>query len=151
MSMGFWGQRWVESRLSLKNLDPSLLMWDMRRNLNPAPLPGRRVVISFRYTDLPRARRDWWLLVAPQTGCPPGDACDLDDAHLETGGTTCRPIDEDGDDSSRCASERECGAGFTCVEDPAGESAPQPEHREAGCDCGEQDEAGGFGDGCRCR
>ena len=36
MSMGFWGQRWVESRLSLKNLDPSLLMWDMRRNLNPA-------------------------------------------------------------------------------------------------------------------
>ena len=35
MGLGFWGQRWVESELSLKNLDPSLLMWDMRRNLNP--------------------------------------------------------------------------------------------------------------------
>jgi DNA-binding HxlR family transcriptional regulator len=26
MSMGFWGQRWVESQLSLRKLDPSLLM-----------------------------------------------------------------------------------------------------------------------------
>src|SRR5262245_29391416 len=34
MSLGIWGQRWVESKLSLKNLDPSLLMWDMRRNLD---------------------------------------------------------------------------------------------------------------------
>ena len=31
-AMGFWGQKWVEARRSLKNLDPSLLMWDMRRN-----------------------------------------------------------------------------------------------------------------------
>src|SRR5690349_1829912 len=62
-------------------------------------------------------------LVAPQTGCPAGDACDLDDARLETGGTTCRPIDEDGDERSRCADERECGAGFTCVEDMAGEAS----------------------------
>src|SRR3984893_16289289 len=36
MSLGNWGQRWVESSLSLKNLDPSLLMWDMRRNLSAA-------------------------------------------------------------------------------------------------------------------
>src|ERR1700751_3930764 len=28
MSLGFWGQRWIQSTLSLKNLDPSLLMWD---------------------------------------------------------------------------------------------------------------------------
>ena len=33
IAMGMWGQKWVESTLSLKNLDPSLLMWDMRRNL----------------------------------------------------------------------------------------------------------------------
>lgn len=59
-------------------------------------------------------------LVAPQTGCPAGTACDLDDAELETGGTTCRPISEDGDERSRCNEETECGAGFTCVEDPAG-------------------------------
>jgi DNA-binding HxlR family transcriptional regulator len=40
--MGAWGQRWVEAQSSLKNLDPSLLMWDMRRNLNPTPLPPKR-------------------------------------------------------------------------------------------------------------
>ena len=39
MAMGFWAQRWVESKVSLKNLDPSLLMWDMRRWLDPKPLP----------------------------------------------------------------------------------------------------------------
>ncbi|HEY8250169.1 MAG TPA: helix-turn-helix domain-containing protein, partial [Burkholderiales bacterium] len=41
-AVGFWGQKWVEAQLSLKNLDPSLLMWDMRRNLNPSPLPAGR-------------------------------------------------------------------------------------------------------------
>ena len=41
-AVGFWGQKWVEARKSLKNLDPSLLMWDMRRNLNPTPLPNRK-------------------------------------------------------------------------------------------------------------
>lgn len=65
IAMGTWGQRWVESQLSLRNLDTSLLMWDMRRNLNPAPLPNQRVVIQFLYHDLPKSKRDWWLVVEP--------------------------------------------------------------------------------------
>jgi DNA-binding HxlR family transcriptional regulator len=64
-AMGFWGQKWVEARRSLKNLDPSLLMWDMRRNLNPTPLPNRRTVIQFMYHDLPVSKRSWWLVVEP--------------------------------------------------------------------------------------
>ncbi len=63
LGMGFWGQRWVESQLSLRNLDPSLLMWDMRRHLDIRPLPPRRCTIQFRYPELSRARRDWWLVV----------------------------------------------------------------------------------------
>ena len=63
MSMGFWAQRWVESQLSLKNLDPSLLMWDMRRHLNPEPLPPRRCTIHFQYPELPESRRNWWLVI----------------------------------------------------------------------------------------
>jgi DNA-binding HxlR family transcriptional regulator len=63
MSIGFWGQRWVESRLSLRNLDPSLLMWDMRRNLSPEPLPPRRCTIQFQYPELPPAQQNWWLVV----------------------------------------------------------------------------------------
>src|SRR5437868_7501698 len=42
---GVWGQRWVESRMTLQNLDPQLLMWDMRRNLDPTPMPQRRSTI----------------------------------------------------------------------------------------------------------
>lgn len=64
-AMGFWGQKWVESSLSLKNLDPSLLMWDMRRNLNPEPLPKRRTVIQFLYAELPASKSQWWLVVEP--------------------------------------------------------------------------------------
>jgi DNA-binding HxlR family transcriptional regulator len=62
-AMGFWGQKWIEARQSLKNLDPSLLMWDMRRNLDPSPLPDRRTVIQFLYQELPVAKRCWWLVV----------------------------------------------------------------------------------------
>jgi DNA-binding HxlR family transcriptional regulator len=62
-SVGFWGQKWVESKLSLKNLDPSLLMWDMRRNLNPDPLPKRRCVVQFLYSDLPASKSHWWLVI----------------------------------------------------------------------------------------
>jgi DNA-binding HxlR family transcriptional regulator len=64
-AVGNWGQTWVEARLSLKNLDPSLLMWDMRRHLDPTPLPKRRCVIQFLYPELSAGRRNWWLLVDP--------------------------------------------------------------------------------------
>ena len=63
MSLGIWGQRWVESSLSLKNLDPALLMWDMRRNLKPAALPDRRCTVQFVYPEVDRSRRSWWLVV----------------------------------------------------------------------------------------
>jgi DNA-binding HxlR family transcriptional regulator len=63
MGLGFWGVRWVESQLSLRNLDPSLLMWDMRRHLVPEPLPPRKCTIQFQYHDLPENRRNWWLVI----------------------------------------------------------------------------------------
>jgi len=65
-SIGIWGQRWVEAELSLENLDASLLMWDMRRNLDPTPMPERRCVIHFAYPEQPPAHRLWWLVVAPE-------------------------------------------------------------------------------------
>ena len=41
-AVGAWGHRWIETEASLKNLDPTLLMWDMRRNIGPfqRPNPG---------------------------------------------------------------------------------------------------------------
>ncbi len=74
-TIGIWGQRWVDAELSLDNLDPSLLMWDMRRSLNTNPLPKRRSVIEFLYTDLPAAQKYWWLIVEPARDV---DLCSVD-------------------------------------------------------------------------
>jgi DNA-binding HxlR family transcriptional regulator len=64
-AVGIWGQRWIETEASLANLDPNLLMWDMRRNIDPTPMPRRRSTIKVIYKDLPEARRNWWLVVEP--------------------------------------------------------------------------------------
>ncbi|WP_119301406.1 winged helix-turn-helix transcriptional regulator [Dongia deserti] len=63
MSLGTWGQRWVETQLSLKNLDPSLLMWDMRRSLNVTPISPRRSTIQFQFPELPSSRQRYWLVI----------------------------------------------------------------------------------------
>lgn len=80
MAVGTWGQAWVESQVSLRNLDPSLLMWDMRRNLRPEPLPVRRCTIQFLYPELPQARRAWWLVIQRGTVdlCSQDPGFDLD-------------------------------------------------------------------------
>ena len=65
MSLGNWAQRWVESKLSLKKLDPSLLMWDMRRWLDPKPLPKRRCTIAYHFPEIEQARQKYWLVIEP--------------------------------------------------------------------------------------
>lgn len=77
MGLGNWAQRWMESRLSLKNLDPSLLMWDMRRSLNVKLLPDRRCTIQFLYPELPQSQKSWWLVVEGGTV----DLCNFDPGH----------------------------------------------------------------------
>jgi hypothetical protein len=63
---GVWGQRRIESHLSLQHLDVQLLMWDMRRNLNTTPMPKKRSVVQFSYPELPAMQRSWWLIVDPR-------------------------------------------------------------------------------------
>lgn len=74
-AIGIWGHRWVETDPSLENLDPGLLMWDMRRGLNVTPLPPRRIIIQFIYPELTEAEQNWWLLVDPKHGV---DLCSVD-------------------------------------------------------------------------
>jgi DNA-binding HxlR family transcriptional regulator len=78
MSLGNWGQKWVESDLSLRNLDPVLLMWDMRRHLNPEPLPKRRVTVHFTFPEVAELHRDHWLVVEPSGET---DLCRIDPGH----------------------------------------------------------------------
>ncbi len=64
-AFGIWGQKWVQAEPSLKNLDVSLLMWDMRRSIDPSPLPKQRTVLQFLFHDVPASKRNWWLVVEP--------------------------------------------------------------------------------------
>ena len=77
MGLGAWAHRWVESRLSLKNLDPSLLMWDVRRGLDVKLMPNWRCTIQFLYPELPPPRQSWWLVV--ESGAV--DVCNFDPGH----------------------------------------------------------------------
>jgi len=74
-AFGIWGQRRIEADLSLQHLDVQLLMWDMRRNLNPAPMPLGRTIIHFIYPELAATQRSWWLIVDPKDGV---DLCSVD-------------------------------------------------------------------------
>jgi DNA-binding HxlR family transcriptional regulator len=74
-AFGMWGHRRVKAELTLQNLDVQLLMWDLRRNLNPTPLPRRRNVIQFIYPELSGAQQNWWLIVDPSEGV---DLCSFD-------------------------------------------------------------------------
>ena len=56
-AIGCWGQRWVETEASLEKLDPNLLMWDMRRNIDPTPMPAPRTTIQVIFSDLRRRSR----------------------------------------------------------------------------------------------
>ncbi len=74
-AIGEWGQRWVTTESSLGKLDPNLLMWDMRRNINTKPMPQRRSTIQVIFSDLQEARRNWWLIVEPDADV---DLCSVD-------------------------------------------------------------------------
>src|SRR5262245_18614619 len=60
--IGVWGQRHARSRLEKHDLDPSLLMWDIRRRIDAATLPPGRHVIRFELGGTKPALRRWWLV-----------------------------------------------------------------------------------------
>lgn len=60
--LGAWGHRWAPSKLNKIDLDAGLLMWDMRRTIDAAIFPKRRIVVQFEYYDAPKDARNWWLV-----------------------------------------------------------------------------------------
>ena len=61
--LGTWGHRWVRSDLSQDDLDPSVLVWDIHRNLNTGFFKGNRNVIKIEFTDYTSKFRYWWLVI----------------------------------------------------------------------------------------
>lgn len=61
--LGTWGHRWVRSDLSHEDLDPSLLVWDIHRNLDAQFFKEERTVINIEFTDYTSKFRNWWLVI----------------------------------------------------------------------------------------
>jgi DNA-binding HxlR family transcriptional regulator len=83
--LGEWGGRFVLDRLDAQDLDVTLLMWAMRRRVDPAAFGARRVVVAFDFADLPRAKRYWWLVNSGTEVdlCPKDPGFDVD-LHVST-------------------------------------------------------------------
>ncbi len=63
-NMGLWAQRWVRNDLVAdENLDPDLLMWDIRRSIAKDKLPDQtRFVVQFEFSGVPASRRRYWIV-----------------------------------------------------------------------------------------
>ena len=62
-NLGVWGLRWAHDRITREDLDPGLLMWDMRRGIKGSLLPPGRCVIEFDFGAREKKKRRWWLVV----------------------------------------------------------------------------------------
>lgn len=72
-ALGAWSVRWMRDLVD-RDLDPSVLMWDIRRTIPLERWPPARTVVAFRLSGAPPKASAWWLVVSD------GDAqvCDFD-------------------------------------------------------------------------
>ena len=68
-----WGVRWV-STLGTVDLDPHLLLWDMKRSIHTGPWPPGRTVLALSFTDVEGRAAHWWICVSNGVI----DVCDYD-------------------------------------------------------------------------
>jgi DNA-binding HxlR family transcriptional regulator len=84
-ALGRWGVRWIPE-LGDEDLDPHLLLWDIRRNVDRSAVPPGRTVVQVLFRDVPGPARTWWLVISPDEV----DVCDVDPGYpvtatIETG------------------------------------------------------------------
>ncbi len=64
-ALGEWAYRNMDADDQLCWIDPKFFMWNMRRNINRAALPRRRVVFQFSFPAYEREPRDYWIVSRP--------------------------------------------------------------------------------------
>ncbi|MBW0017468.1 MAG: helix-turn-helix transcriptional regulator [Mycobacterium sp.] len=72
-ALGQWGVRWIPE-IGDEDLDPHLLMWDIRRTVRVDDWPRARTVVAFRLTGVSPKAPHWWLMVSEGEV----DLCDFD-------------------------------------------------------------------------
>ena len=63
ISMGAWGTRWVRREVKRDELDASVLMWDVQRQVNPEYFDGKRTVVHFEFRGVQHGKHLWWLVI----------------------------------------------------------------------------------------
>ena len=63
-TLGEWGARWASGQPRPEERDPVLLLWWMRRRIDPALLPAHRVVVEFDFSGARNERM--WLVLEPE-------------------------------------------------------------------------------------
>ncbi|MET0997314.1 MAG: helix-turn-helix domain-containing protein [Marmoricola sp.] len=91
LSLGSWGIRWI-GELGDQDLDPHLLMWDIRRNVPVHEWPQTRTVLGIRFDDVPAKVASWWLVTTEGEV----DVCDVDPGFEQAAGvrTSLRTLTE---------------------------------------------------------
>jgi len=90
-ALGAWGTRWI-GELGDRDLDPRLLMWDMRRNVRVDRWPRTRTVVAFRFDDVVARLVHCWTVVSDGEV----DVCDFDPGYdaVATVHTSLRTLTE---------------------------------------------------------
>ncbi len=68
-----WGVRWVGG-LGAQDLDPHLLLWDMKRTMSAAHWPKGHTVVALTFEDVEPGAAQWWICVRENQI----DVCDYD-------------------------------------------------------------------------
>jgi DNA-binding HxlR family transcriptional regulator len=66
--MSVWGQRWGQGLIGPDDLDSKMLVWGIRRQIDPAEIPPQGFVIRFEFRGIPkfnRSPRYCWLVLRP--------------------------------------------------------------------------------------
>ncbi|MBT3558224.1 MAG: helix-turn-helix transcriptional regulator [Rhodospirillales bacterium] len=63
MMFGNWSEKWLTHEIPDGDLDPSLLMWDIRRRVvsNAAPTSGR-FIVEFQFSGTAPKHQRWWIV-----------------------------------------------------------------------------------------
>jgi DNA-binding HxlR family transcriptional regulator len=66
--LSVWGQRWGQGLIGPDDLDPKMLVWGMRRQIDPEEIPAQGFVIRLDFRGIPKGNRSpryWWLVMRP--------------------------------------------------------------------------------------
>ena len=60
--LGEWGLQYAQDPLREDELDVTIMTWNIRRRVDPNAFGPRRVTVQFEFSNVPRAKRHWWIV-----------------------------------------------------------------------------------------